>query len=251
MRVVGWVNVRITVVTAGRILRQLRHDKRTIALLVVVPVVLLALLYFMYDGSARTFDRVALVMLGVFPFVIMFLVTSIAMLRERTTGTLERLLTTPLGKLDLLFGYGIAFGLAAAVQAGIAAGAAFWLLGLDTVGSPLLVVLIAVLNAVLGVALGLFCSAFARTEFQAVQFLPVVVVPQLLLCGLFVPRGQMAGWLQVAADVLPLSYAVEALAQVGAHADPTGTMWRDLVVVAAAAIVALVLAAATLRRRTP
>jgi ABC-2 type transport system permease protein len=173
------------------------------------------------------------------------------MLRERTTGTLERLLTTPLGKLDLLFGYGLAFGLAAAVQASVAVAAAYLLLGLDTVGNAGLVVLIAVVNAVLGVALGLFCSAFARTEFQAVQFLPVVVIPQLLLCGLFVPRAQMAGWLQTVADVLPLSYAVEALTQVGAHPDPTTTMWRGLTVVAGAAIVALVLAAATLRRRTP
>jgi ABC-2 type transport system permease protein len=242
---------RITVATTGRILRQLRHDRRTVALLVVVPALLLALLYFMYNNADPTFDRIALIMLGVFPFVIMFLVTSIAMLRERTTGTLERLLTTPLGKLDLLFGYGIAFGLAAAVQAAVAVGAAYWLLGLDTTGSAGLVVLVAVVNAVLGVALGLFCSAFARTEFQAVQFLPVVVVPQLLLCGLFVPRGQMVGWLQAASDVMPLSYAIDALAQIGRHADPTATMWRDLIVVIGATIVALVLAAATLRRRTP
>jgi ABC-2 type transport system permease protein len=242
---------RITVATTGRILRQLRHDRRTVALLVVVPALLLALLFFMYDNAGPTFDRIALIMLGVFPFVIMFLVTSIAMLRERTTGTLERLLTTPLGKLDLLFGYGIAFGLAAAVQAAVAVGAAYWLLGLDTTGSAGLVVLVAVVNAVLGVALGLFCSAFARTEFQAVQFLPVVVVPQLLLCGLFVPRGQMVGWLQAASDVMPLSYAIDALAQIGRHADPTATMWRDLIVVVGATIVALVLAAATLRRRTP
>ena len=242
---------RITFATAGRILRQLRHDRRTIALLVLVPSLLLALLFFMYADAEPTFDRIALVMLGVFPFTMMFLVTSIAMLRERTTGTLERLLTTPLGKLDLLFGYGVAFGLAAAVQAAVTVGVAYWLLGLDTVGSSGLVVLIAVVNAVLGVALGLFCSAFARTEFQAVQFLPVVVVPQLLLCGLFVPRGQMAGWLQAAADVMPLSYAVEALGQVGAHTEATATMWRDLMVVGGAAVVALVLAAATLRRRTP
>ncbi|MEV4637187.1 ABC transporter permease [Actinoplanes sp. NPDC049548] len=244
------MNLRITFSTAGRILRQLRHDRRTVALLIVVPAALLTLLYFMYENAGPTFDRIALVMLGVFPFVTMFLVTSIAMLRERTTGTLERLLTTPLGKLDLLFGYGIAFGLAAALQAAVAVGAAYWLLGLDTVGNAGLVVLIAVVNAVLGVALGLLCSAFARTEFQAVQFLPVVVVPQLLLCGLFVPRGQMAGWLQAVSDVFPLSYAVDALAQVGRHADPTTTMWWDLAVVTAAAIAALVLAAATLRRRT-
>jgi ABC-2 type transport system permease protein len=245
------MNIRITFSTAGRILRQLRHDHRTVALLVVVPSLLLTVLHFMYDNAGPTFDRIALIMLGVFPFVIMFLVTSIAMLRERTTGTLERLLTTPLGKVDLLFGYGIAFGLAAAIQAAVTVGTAFWLLGLDTVGSVGLVVLIAVINAILGVALGLFCSAFARTEFQAVQFLPVVVVPQLLLCGLFVARDQMAGWLQAVSEALPLTYAVEALAQVGAHADPTTTMWRDVAIVTGSAIIALVLAAATLRRRTP
>jgi ABC-2 type transport system permease protein len=244
------MNVRILAATTGRILRQLRHDRRTVALLVVVPTLLLTLLYFMYENSGPLYDRIALVMLGIFPFVIMFLVTSIAMLRERTTGTLERLLTTPLGKLDLLFGYGIAFGLAAAVQASIAAGAAYWLFDLDTSGGSGLVVLIAVVNAVLGVALGLFCSAFARTEFQAVQFMPVVVVPQILLCGLFVPRGQMAGWLQAVSDALPLSYAVEALTEVGTHAEATTTMWWDLSVVVGAVVVALALAAATLRRRS-
>jgi ABC-2 type transport system permease protein len=241
---------RIIAATTGRILRQLRHDRRTIALLIAVPSLLLALLYFMYDGAGGAYDRIALIMLGIFPFVIMFLVTSIAMLRERTTGTLERLLTTPLGKLDLLFGYGIAFGLAAAVQAGVAAGTAYWLFGLHTAGGAGLVVLIAVLNAVLGVALGLFCSAFAQTEFQAVQFMPVVVVPQLLLCGLFVPREQMAGWLQALSDVFPLSYAVDGLSQVGRFPDATSTMWRDLIVVLGAVLVALVLSAATLRRRT-
>ncbi|GAA2467141.1 ABC transporter permease [Winogradskya humida] len=228
----------ITLATAARILRQLRHDRRTVGLLIVVPAALLALLYFMYDG-APAFDRVALVMLGVFPFVIMFLVTSIAMLRERTSGTLERLLTTPLRKLDLLFGYGLAFGLAGAVQALVAVAAAHWLFGLET---PAGSVLVAVVDAVLGMALGLLCSAFARTEFQAVQFIPVVVAPQLFLCGLFVPRDEMAGWLQAVSDVLPLTYAVKALA--------AATVWRDLAVVAGAAVLALILAAATLRRRT-
>jgi len=245
------MSVAITVSTSGRIVRQLRHDRRTVALLIAVPSVLLTLLYFMYEDSAATFDRVALTMLGIFPFVIMFLVTSIAMLRERTSGTLERLLTTPLGKVDLLFGYGIAFSIAAAVQGAVATGVAYWLLGLDTAGSPLLVLLVAVVDAVLGVALGLLCSAFARTEFQAVQFLPVVVVPQILLCGLFVPREAMAGWLQAISDVLPLTYAVDALLEVGKSAEATATMWRDVIIVAGAAVLALVLAAATLRRRTP
>jgi ABC-2 type transport system permease protein len=248
---------RILGATTRRILGQLRHDHRTVGLLVVVPVLLLTLLYFMFEnqptipGVPSTFDRVGLIMLGIFPFTIMFLITSIAMLRERTTGTLERLLTTPLGKLDLLFGYGIAFGLAAAVQASIASSVAYWLLGLETAGGIGLVILIAIANAVLGVALGLFCSAFAQTEFQAVQFMPVVVVPQILLCGLFVPQAMMAGWLQAISKVLPMTYAVEALQQVGANAEATDTMWKDLGIVGGCVVLALVLAAATLRRRTP
>jgi len=245
------MTVRITLSTAGRTVRQLRHDRRTVALLIVVPAVLLTILYYMYEDVPLIFDRIALTMLGIFPFVIMFLVTSIAMLRERTSGTLERLLTTPLGKVDLLFGYGIAFSVAAAVQGAVATGVAYWLLGLDTAGSAALVLLIAVVDAVLGVALGLLCSAFARTEFQAVQFLPVVVIPQILLCGLFVPREAMAGWLQAISDVLPLTYAVDALLEVGKSAEATATMWRDVIIVAGAAVLALILAAATLRRRTP
>ncbi|HEX2355963.1 MAG TPA: ABC transporter permease [Micromonosporaceae bacterium] len=244
------MSIRIFASTVRRILNQLRHDRRTIALMLAVPILLLTLLYFMFEQQERVFDGVALIMLGIFPFIIMFLVTSIAMLRERTSGTLERLFTTPVGKLDLLFGYGVAFGIVATIQATVAATLAYWLLDLDTAGSIWLVILIAVANAVLGVALGLFSSAFARTEFQAVQFMPVVALPQILLCGLFVARGQMAGWLQAISDVLPLSYSVEALQEVGRYADPTGTMWRDLAIVIGAVLLALVLAAATLRRRT-
>ena len=242
---------RLTLATTGRILRQLRHDRRTVALLLAVPALLLTIVYFMFESRAGTFDRVGLTMLGIFPFVTMFLVTSIAMLRERTSGTLERLMTLPLTKVDLLFGYGFAFTLVAAFQAGVAAGVAYALLDLDAAGSPWLVLLIALANAVLGVALGLFCSAFARSEFQAVQFMPAFVLPQILLCGLFVPRDEMAGWLQAISDVLPLTYAVEALGEVGESSNPTGTMWRDLAIVLAVAVLALVAAAGTLRRRTP
>lgn len=241
--------MRTLIATTGRILRQLKHDKRTIGLLIVAPNLLLTLLYYMFPG--QVFDGLTLIMLGIFPFLIMFLITSIAMLRERTSGTLERLLTTPLRKTDLLFGYGIAFGVAATIQASVTAAVAYLLLGLDTQGSPGFVILIAAANAVLGVALGLLASAFAKTEFQAVQFMPVVVLPQILLCGLFVARDMMAGWLQAISSVLPLTYAVEALQEVGRHTEPTGTMWRDLAIVGGAVIVALIAAAGTLRRRTP
>jgi len=244
------MTTRILGATIGRILRQLRHDPRTIGLMLLVPVLLMTLLYFMFDGRQPMVSGLLLIMLGIFPFVIMFLVTSIAMLRERQSGTLERLMTTPTGKLDLLFGYGISFGIAAALQAVIAAGFGYLVLSLDTAGPPLLVIVIAVLNAVLGVGIGLLCSAFARTEFQAVQLLPVIVIPQLLLCGLFVPREAMTGWLQVISDVMPLSYAVHGLQEVGSHSAPTGLLWRDLGIVAGCVILALTLAAATLPRRT-
>jgi ABC-2 type transport system permease protein len=163
---------------------------------------------------------------------------------------LERLLTTPLAKPDLLFGYGLSFGVVAAVQAGVATGLAYWAFNLGTQGSAGLVILIAVADAILGVALGLFFSAFAKSEFQAVQFMPAVVFPQIFLCGLFAPRDQMAGWMHALSNVMPLTYAVEGLQEVGRHANPTGLMWRDLAIVAGCAVLALSLAAATLRRRT-
>jgi ABC-2 type transport system permease protein len=241
---------RLTLATTGRILRQLRHDRRTIGLVIAVPTVLLTLLRYLFDAQPFVFDRIGLIMLGVFPFVIMFLLTSVAMLRERTSGTLERLLTTPIGKVDILIGYGLAFAVAAAVQAAIASALAYWLLGLDTRGSQGVVIGIAISNAVLGMALGLFVSAFANSEFQAVQFMPAFVLPQALLCGLFVAREQMAGWLQAISDVLPMTYAVDALIEVGNHAEPTGRLWRDVAIIIGCIVVALLAGAATLRRRT-
>lgn len=226
-------------------------------MILVVPSLIITLMYFMFSavpqrpGAAPPFDNACLIMLGVFPLVVMFLITSITMQRERVSGTLERILTTPLRRIDLLAAYGTAFSIAAAAQAVLACVVSFWLLGLDVKGSPILVFAIAIINAVLGVGLGLLCSAFARTEFQAVQFMPVVVAPQLLLCGIIVPRELLPDWLQWISNVLPASYALEALQQVGAYSEPTATAIRDIAVVIGFAVLALCLAAATLRRRTP
>ena len=242
--------------TAARIGRQLQSDHRTVAMIAVVPAALLALLYFVYQdyptppGAPSLFNRVGLSMLGILPFVVMFLITAIAMQRERASGTLERLMTTPISKLDLIGGYGAAFSLAAAVQAIIACAVSYGLLGLESAGSFWLVIVVAVVVAILGVALGLLASAFARTEFQAVQFMPLIVTPQLFLCGLLVPRHQLPGWLEAISDVMPLSYAVDALGEIAAHPAPTGRLWRDVAVIVAFAVVALCLGAATLRRRT-
>ncbi len=244
------MNPWLTVATAARVLRQVRHDPRTIALLVVVPCVLLGLLAWIYRDTP-VFDGVGAPLLGVFPFVVMFLVTSIATLRERRTGTLERLLTLPLGKADLLGGYALAFGALAALQAVVATGFAVGVLGLDVAGNGWLLLLVAVVNAVLGTALGLFLSAFAATEFQAVQFLPAFVLPQFLLCGLLVPRDQMPQVLRGLSAVLPLSYAVDAMRTITTDAAGTAAVLGDMAIVLGFAVVALAGGAATLRRRTP
>jgi len=241
---------RITLATAERVLLQLRHDRRTLAMVVVVPSLLLVLIKYAFSGQPGTFDRIGGPLVGIFPLILMFLITSITMLRERTTGTLERLMTTPLGKLDLLLGYGLAFAVVAAVQAGIVAAFAFLVLGLDTAGSPALVIVLAIANALLGMSLGLFTSAFARTEFQAVQFLPAFILPQLLLCGLFVARDQMSGLLEAISWALPMTYAYDALDRVTTTGPLGGEGLADLGVTVGATLLALVLGAMTLRRRT-
>ncbi|HEV7628608.1 MAG TPA: ABC transporter permease [Streptomyces sp.] len=244
------MNPSRTFATARRVLRQLSHDPRTIALLLLVPVLLLVLLYFVFDANRRAFDGIGASLLGIFPLVTMFLVTSIATLRERTSGTLERLLSMPLGKGDLIAGYALAFGVLAVAQASIATGVAIWLLDLNFAGSPWLLLLIALLDAILGTALGLFVSAFAASEFQVVQFMPAVIFPQILLCGLFAPRDTMQPVLEYISDVLPMSYAVDGMNEVLQHTDATGDFVRDVSIVAGLALLVLFLGAATLRRRT-
>ena len=240
-----------TFATAARVLAQLRRDPRTIALLIVVPCVLIFLVDQLFAERPEVFQQVGVPLLGIFPLVSMFLVTSITMLRERTTGTLERLLTLPLAKLDLLLGYGLAFAAVAAVQATIVSLVGFGLLDLEAGHSKLLVIALAVANAVLGMALGLFLSAFAQTEFQAVQFMPAFILPQILLCGLIVPREDMAEWLQWLSALMPFTYAYDALAR-AASTEPLGArFWLDVAVVVGVTLLALALGAATLRRRTP
>jgi ABC-2 type transport system permease protein len=237
--------------TTLRVLTQLRRDPRTIGLIVGVPILLVTLLRFVFDGEERIFDRIGGPLLGIFPFISMFVVTSVTMLRERVTGTLERLMTMPLAKFDLLLGYAVAFALVAVVQATAVSLVAFGLLDLHVEGSRLLIVMLAVSNAILGMALGLFASAFARTEFQAVQFMPAIVFPQLLLCGLIVQRDRMARALELVSDVLPLTYAYDALSRVTTGAALGRRFAFDVAVILGATLVALALGALTLRRRTP
>jgi ABC-2 type transport system permease protein len=244
------VSPRLTLATARRVANQLRRDPRTVALMVLLPTMLIILFRYVLN-SQQAFDAVIPSLLCIFPFNIMFVVTSVATLRERTTGTLERLMTLPIGKIDLLAGYALAFGLFGVIEVGVATTVCITWLGLSVQGSAALLVLIAVLDALLGMALGLFVSAFARTEFQAVQFMPLFAFPQVLLCGLFEPRDHMIGVLSGLSDIMPLSYAVDAIKLVTSSTQVSAELVRDMGIVFGCILIALLAGAATLPRRTP
>lgn len=243
-----WTTARAT---ASRVLRQLRHDPRTVILLIVVPIVLLVLVRYAFDANPEVFQRTGLPLVGIFPLVSMFLVASIAMLRERRSGTLERLMALPTAKGGLLIGYAAAFGVVAVVQALGVLAVAVGPLGLRVVGPLWMAVVVAIVNALLGMSMGLFFSAFAQTEFQAIQFMPAFILPQLLLCGLLVARSAMARPLEVASTVLPMTYAYDALRLVAGDAQPGGALIVDVLVTSAMGACALFAGAMTLPRRTP
>ena len=235
--------------TALRALRQLSHDPRTLALLFLLPILLLTLLKYVFQGQSGVFDHLAPMLLGIFPMIIMFLITSIATLRERTSGTLDRLMTLPVSKLDFILGYALAFSILALVQALLTSLVMIGLLKVTVLGGAWPTLVGAVLSAFLGTSMGLFTSAFANSEFQAVQFMPAFIFPQLLTCGLFIARDQMAKPLQWFADVMPLTYSVDAMKQVTYHAGWGNDLIRDLVIVVIFSLVALGLGAATIRRQ--
>lgn len=245
----GVVSPRLTGATAARVLHQVLGDRRSLAMVLLLPAVLLGLMAWIYDGTP-VFDRIGPAMLALFPFTVMFLLTSVTTLRERQTGTMERLLTTPLAKADLVLGYGCAFGLLAVAQAVVAVSVSVGLLGLDVAGPLVALLLVAVLAAVLGTALGLLASAFAATELQAVQMMPAVVLPQVLLCGLILPRDQLPTGLRELSSLLPLSHAVDAMTTVARVADPWSDLVGSVLVVSGFVLAALLGGAATVRRRT-
>lgn len=248
------MNPRTYAASSVRIAQQLVFDRRTLALILAVPALLLVLLYYVFlevpvpPGGQEPFPRIALLMLGILPMLLMFAVTSVAMLRERTTGTLERLWTTPLHRADLIGGYATAFAATAVVQSLVLCAVSYWFLGVSTAGAAGWVVLVAGLSSIVGIACGLLASAFARSEFQAVQFMPLFIGPQIFLCGLLVDTDLMPKALQWVSNVLPMTYAVDALNHVRDNATMGSDFASDVVVLALFALGALVLAAVTMPR---
>jgi ABC-2 type transport system permease protein len=214
-----------------------------------MPTILLTILRYVFDGQPTIFTVTAPLLLGLIPFLLMFIVTSVAVLRERTSGTLERLLTSPASRLDILLGYALAFATLATIQASLASFVVLQFLGVTVAGSSWLLVLFAVLSGLLGMSAGLFFSAFAKNEFQAVQFMPIFFLPQFLTCGLFIPRDQMATFLRYLSDIMPITYLVDALKVIRTSAEWTGDLTRDLAIVIGFIAVALTAGALSLRSK--
>lgn len=246
--------MRVTLAVAKRVLTQLRRDPRTLILVFVVPSLLMSLLYWIFLDTDM-FGRIAHAIFALFPFLVMFLVASIATLRERRSGTLERTLTMPVSRGAFIAGYALAFALLSFVQTLITVGVCVAWLGVEVDGSLWAFFGIALLDALVGTAAGLTASAFARTEFQVVQLVPAVVVPQFLLCGLLVPRTDMPGILEAVSLAMPVTYAVDAMQAFGEMTAqstfPQGNVTVDAVCLLAFCVVLLGIASLSLRRRTP
>jgi ABC-2 type transport system permease protein len=240
------MRLRRTLLTSRRILEQLRHDPRTLALLLIVPTALMGLLAWSLINQPGAFNSVGPKLLGVFPLIVMFLVTSVITLRERTVGTLERLFTLPLTKADFVGGYAIAFGSLALVQSLFVSVLSYTWYGLAHQGVPWRISLVALCAGLLGTAFGLALSAVAHTEFQAVQFMPAFILPQLLLCGLVIPVSQLPFVLRSIADVLPMTAAVHAITSMQSNQYYLG----QFAIMFAYVFAALVVGAGTLRRVT-
>lgn len=243
------MNPALLFTTAGRVLRQLRADPRSMALLLLVPALLLTLFYWIYRDSPELFGFVAVVLTAVLPMSLMFIVSSVTMQRERANGTLERLWTTRLHRADLIGGYALAFGVLAVAQALILVLVMDLFMDVTSQASWWVLAVIAGVTGLTGLSLGLLGSAFARSEFQAVQLMPVLIIPQILLCGLLVPREQLPDLLRWFSTALPLSHAVDAVTA-AARSGFTGDVVRGTALCLGFALVFLGLAAVTMPRRT-
>lgn len=241
--------LRRTLGVSARVITQVRNDKRTLGLMMLVPSLLIGLLSWMLD-SQKTFNHVGPSLVGLFPFTVMFLLTSITTLRERRSGTLERYLTMPLRKGEFVLGYALAFGGLAVIQALITLSFAVYACGLSITGETWQLIVVAISNALMGMSLGLLASAFANTEFQVVQLMPTFIFPQIMLGGVFVPRDNLPDVLKAISDWLPLSHAIQALNDLTNNTS-TADIQNEIWILWACVAVAVLIGSLTLKKRTP
>ncbi|MCH8310203.1 MAG: ABC transporter permease [Chloroflexi bacterium] len=237
-----------TLAIAERIIRQIVKDRRSIALIIVAPVIVMALVGFSLIDQKPVLNRVAPGLLGIFVLFFTFLLTGVAFLRERAQGTLERLMTTTVARADILVGYLLGFLLFATIQAAVILTFTIFALRIQYQGNVFEIVAVLMLVVLVAVNLGIFVSTFARNEFQVVQFIPIVMAPQIFLSGVIVPTDQMPVVMEAISVVLPLTYAVEALRGIMVMGQSLSDVWTDLVVLAGFGVGLLIAAVITLRR---
>ena len=231
-----------------RIVRQMLRDRRSIGLLIVGPLLVMSLVGFSLVEQRAVLDRVAPGLLAVFVLFFTFILTGVGFLRERAQGTLERLQTTLVGSFDIMLGYMLGFLLFAVVQTVVILGFTIFVLRIEYVGSLWEIGAVLFLVVTVAVSLGIFISSFANNEFQVVQFIPIVLAPQIFLSGVIIPVEQMPTLFEWISVVLPLTYAVEALREIMLRGAGLAALWPELAAIGVFSVALLTAAVATLRR---
>jgi ABC-2 type transport system permease protein len=236
-----------TLTVARRVMVQLIRDRRTIALVIIVPLVIAAI-----SGVAipdkRMLDSAAPAVLATLILFFGFIITGISFLRERTQGTLERLLVSPVSRMDIVGGYLLGLLLFALIQTLIMFFYMVYVIDVNYRGDLWQILIFQLLMGINAVCLGTFFSAFARNEFQMLQFIPLIIVPQIFLCGLFIPISQLPDYLEWIAKFLPLTYGVEGIKALMLEGKDLVNIGKDIGILAAYAVGLSVLASLTLRR---
>lgn len=241
------MNIARIFATVRRILQQLKRDLRTIALILAVPLIMIAVLRFVFDERIAVFENFAPLLVGIMTFIVMFVVSAVATLRERRSGTLERLLVLPTNKLEIILGYAIAFGSISLIQSSLVTGLVVGVFSVPVEAPATWLMLLGVMSGLSGMSFGLLFSNFARNEFQAVQFMPAFVLPQIIVCGLFIPREDMVEPLYIVSGFLPIAHAVEATNEIIASSSWTTALSANLGLLAILSLASLILASLSMR----
>lgn len=199
------------------------------------------------DSSTGYFTKILPIFMGFFVFFFVFLISGIGLLRERSSGTLDRLLATPVRRGEIVTGYMVSYGVVAIIQTLLIVITTVWLLKVQIVGDLALVFLINILLALAALAMGIFISTFASSEFQMMQFVPIVVMPQVFFSGI-VPLDALPNWIQVISKILPLTYAGNAMNDVIMKGQGVKTITGDLGVLVLFIVFFVVLNVAGLKR---
>jgi ABC-2 type transport system permease protein len=232
---------------ARRSIQQLARDHRTIGLIIIVPLVIASLIGVSIPNKAML-NQTLPALLATLILFFGFLLSGISFLRERSQGTRERLMASPVSRLDIILGYLIGFLLFAIIQTLVLFFYTVYVINVDFLGELWQIILFQVLIGILSVCLGIFISAFARNEFQMIQFIPLIIVPQVFICGVLFPVNTLPDWLQWIARFLPLTYGVDGIRAMMLEGKGLVDIGKEIAVLAGYAIALMALAGISLRR---